>query len=157
MRKSVIAILLVFSLIATGAYAGGMMEKAEFTALEACKLIGNQVENRQGDVLGKISDFVIDSRGRVAFVVLSHEHFAEWAPVSPKMVAIPFSALTFNPEEKIFIADVGLDRVITAPEFDRTALGDRSWTEDTYRYFGLQPYWTEEELSPTINLPLIYE
>ncbi len=112
---------------------------------ETNSLIGAEVKNPSGDMLGTIREFVIDREGRVVFAVLSHEG---------KEIAVPFTALMIsgmNPEDTSIVLNADGGKLEAAPAFDRTkATGDRGWAAEVYRYFGQQPYWTtKEEMQPT--------
>jgi hypothetical protein len=119
----------------------GAMTSSGFAAYEANNLVGTQVKNPAGEMLGTITDFVIDSKGRIAFAILTREFLSEY-------IAVPFSALSLKPGENIFVLNTTLDELESAPAFSRTAIMDNRWAEDAYRYFGQQPYWTEEGTAP---------
>jgi hypothetical protein len=153
MKKN-LAMLALVALLSTGlavtyVQAGEMISKGLGGPSEVSGLVGTHVKNPQGEYLGRISDFVIDSEGRIAFAILSHGGFLRFGE---KHVAVPFHTLTYGQKEKHFILDVSKERLAAAPTFDRYALS-RTWAEDAYRFFGLQPYWTEGEW----NLPAMEE
>ena len=127
----------------------GAMPSSNLTTYEVNNLLGTRVRNLAGDMLGTITDFVIDSKGRVVFGILTRDFVSAY-------IAIPFSALSLEPEKNVFVLDTTLDELKSAPPFSKkTAMGNR-WTEDVYRYFGQQPYWTEEgQISSEI--PVSYE
>jgi len=130
--------------LVANAYAMGSMHKNDMALnYDVNRLIGTQVKNSDGEVLGSINDFVFDKDGRVIFAVLDHDG---------KYVAIPFSAFSISgakPEEARVVLNVNEQKLDGAPEFDRTkAMTDRRWAGDVYRYFGQQPYWTEPEALP---------
>jgi len=135
----------LFSLsLNTVIYAMGSSPKEQVTSMsDVNHLIGREVKSPGGETLGSIRDFVYDQNGHVLFAVLSHED---------KSVAIPYSALSISsatkPEEIVLNAD--REKLDGAPAFDREkAMTDRKWAADVYRYFGQQPYWTEEKAQPT--------
>ena len=103
------------------------------------QLMGAEVQASYGEGAGKVDDFVIDSSsGRVAFVGLSNVEGHGDA-----MVAVPFSALS-RTGDHAFALDIGRDRLASAPSFhDYAEAGNRAWAESNYRFFGIQPYWTE--------------
>ncbi len=39
------------------------------------EIIGAHIQNHQGERLGKVTDLIVDSEGRVALVILSHGGF----------------------------------------------------------------------------------
>jgi hypothetical protein len=113
-----------------------------------------------GEVLGSISDFVIDEEGRIAFVALYHGEGYDYEYGGGKYVAIPFTAFSISrekPDEISVVLNIDKKRLESTPGFDRRSdLIDRAWAEDTYRHFGQQPYWTEgekEEVSPMKSWP----
>ena len=121
---------------------------------EVSRLVGSYVTNGEKEYLGSINDFVLDN-GRISFAVLSHGGFLG---IGRKLVAIPFSAFSYDSTDQHFILDISRDRLEAAPRFDRsTDLTNREWAEDVYKFFGLQPYWTEGEyegVSSTIEEPM---
>jgi sporulation protein YlmC with PRC-barrel domain len=104
-------------------------------------LIGKEVRNTQGESLGAVKDFVVDSQGRVAFALIGHGGFMG---IGEKFVAVPFGALNFATEDNRFTVDVAKDRFAAAPVYDKdTDMTNRAWAEDAYRFFGQTPYWSE--------------
>jgi sporulation protein YlmC with PRC-barrel domain len=128
-----------FGFIASDLYAGGMRSQGSGGPLEISELTGTLVRNPQGEYLGRTRDFVLDQEGRIAFAIIAHGGFLG---MGEKRVAVPFHTLTYGQKEKYFILDISKERLAAAPAFDRYALS-RTWAEDAYRFFGLQPYWTE--------------
>jgi len=60
-----------------------------------------EVKNLQGEKIGQIEDFIIDSQsGRIAFVIFSHIGIAG---MGQKVKIIPFAFLFFDEREKIFL------------------------------------------------------
>jgi sporulation protein YlmC with PRC-barrel domain len=125
--------------ISSDVSAGGMRSQGLGGPFEMSELTGTPVKNLYGDYLGKIRDFVIDHEGRIAFAIIAHGGFLG---MGEKSVTVPFHTLTYGHKERFFTLDISKERFATAPTFDRYMLS-RTWAEDAYRYFGLQPYWTE--------------
>lgn len=111
---------------------GTMTERG--TPYEISGLVDSRVMNSGGDEMGQVRDFVIDSKGHVLFTILSHDG---------KTVAVPFGAFHFNGEEKQIVLDVNKEKLESAPVYSRSDLENEKWTEDNYRHFGQQPFWTE--------------
>ena len=117
---------------------------------EVSQLLWVDVQNRQGDHLGKIADFVIDSDGRVAMAVILGP------PADHRLVAVPFSALSLGPSARYWIMDITREKLAAAPSFRKEDLSKGKLAEDVYRYFGLEPSWTDEPHEkgvPTYNDP----
>jgi hypothetical protein len=116
---------------------------------ETFDLLGSLVYNLQGQMLGIITGFVVDTRGRIAFATL-------WQP-SPEIiptgrgrhVAVPFSALSIRRTrlaEVTVVLNMEKGTMSSAPSFDGTNdLNNIEWAARVYQYFGQAPYWTEEE------------
>ncbi|HSB05350.1 MAG TPA: PRC-barrel domain-containing protein [Thermodesulfobacteriota bacterium] len=100
-------------------------------------LMGAEVSFQEGKDVARISDFVIDSKdGRVAFLVVDQ------VPGRGDMeVAVPFEALSMS--GNAFALNITEERLAAAPGFRDADLSNQQKAEDVYKYFGLQPYWTE--------------
>lgn len=145
-----LAIVFSFGYTVTNSYASTEpMAKGLDSPYEVRMLTGSSVVNAQEEYLGTIHDFVIDN-GRISFAILSHGGFLG---IGRKLVAIPFGALSYDSTQRYFVLDISRDKLESAPTFESTDLTNRKWAEDVYRFFGLQPYWTEggysKEVSPT--------
>jgi sporulation protein YlmC with PRC-barrel domain len=105
---------------------------------KASKLIGVDLENRQGETLGEIEDIVIDAeRERVAYIIASREDDGT------RMVTIPAAAVTIEPDRDALLdmpvnqfnqcATFTKDR---APDFD-----DLGWGRQVHGEFSVPVYW----------------
>lgn len=142
MKRVILAMVLILALIfgCTGAMSISheMMSRSGET-VEVSKLIGTSVKNPQGEDIGRIIDIVTGPEGRVAFAVLSYEVSAD----TQMRVAVPFVALSC--EEQNCVLNASKETFDSAPTFvSEDDLVEQKLAEDIYRYFGIQPYWTEE-------------
>jgi hypothetical protein len=136
----IIGLIVCFGLgfLAASFYYSGKSEPVTWgRAYLGSEIVGTHVKNTQGDEYGRISDFVIDTNGRVPFAVLSYGEMS---------VAIPFGALTYSRKGKYLVLDLTRERLDSAPAFDKSQLANRTWVEDNYKHFGQVPYWTEAAL-----------
>jgi sporulation protein YlmC with PRC-barrel domain len=108
--------------------------------------MGSPVMNHEGKYLGRVKDFVFDQDGRVTLAIIGFGKY--WRVIGEDSVAVPFSALGFDSKEKQLVIDISWERFRSAPRFSKNELMDRHREEEVYRYFGQQPYWTEEGLAP---------
>jgi sporulation protein YlmC with PRC-barrel domain len=114
-----------------------------YGVVSASKIIGEVVENRQKENLGKIHELVIDAKeGRVAYAVLS---FGGFMGMGNKLFAMPWKAFEFSSTENKLILNVDKKKLETAPGFDKDAkwpdFADRTWGHTIYKYYGYEPYW----------------
>ena len=119
---------------------------------ESKGLMGAEVRLPTGEEAGRINDFVIDSSdGHIAFLVLYNVPGRE-----SSLIAAPFSTLSIRGENS-FVLDTTRERLALGFDFDASGdLSNPRWAADTYRYFGVQPYWTErEEMAPISSDPEI--
>ena len=147
----IIGLFFVFVLgIGVGAvYFSGPMTSDWDRAYALSDIKGSHVENMQGEDLGTLDDFVIDTDGRVGFAILAH---------GEKLVAVPFDAITYDQVEKRFSLNMSKDRIESAPAFDKsTDLSRSAWTDEIFRYYGVQPYWGEERLGQRQSMPGMME
>lgn len=110
--------------------------------MAADTLEGDEVVNGSGENLGEVKDIMIDvASGRIAYAVLS---FGGFLGMGDKLFAVPWNALTLDPENKRFIMDVDKDRLENAPGFDKDhwpSMADNRWATDVHSYYGTRPYW----------------
>ncbi|RPJ07945.1 MAG: hypothetical protein EHM36_06120 [Deltaproteobacteria bacterium] len=142
MRRGTLALTLALVLLlgyGAGSVARDIIsESGEMSQVSG--LLGKAVKNPQGEDLGRITGFVTGPEGRVAFAVLRY-----WvSDDTQKEVAVPFGALSCEGENCVLSASrETLDSAqISVSKDDLT---EPKVAEDIYRYFGIQPYWTEEE------------
>jgi sporulation protein YlmC with PRC-barrel domain len=144
MRKivSALAVLLVlsFGLFEAGSYAETIGTEG-WHIYELKPLLTYGVKNPQGQYLGRMQDFVIDSNGRVIFAVITKPGMLG---IRGEPVAVPFQALSFGSGKNELVLDMSREKFASAPRYDRkTDLENSAEAANIYRYFGVQPYWTE--------------
>jgi len=108
----------------------------------ASEIVGTQVKNPQGEVLGKIHDLVFDDEGRISFAILGYGGFLG---IGQNLVAVPITSLSYAEESRDFVLNTTKENIQSAPLFSKKALDNPGWASDFYRYFGQQPYWTTKE------------
>jgi sporulation protein YlmC with PRC-barrel domain len=110
--------------------------------MTASTLEGDDIVNRQGDTLGELEEIMLDvSTGRIAYAVMSAGGFLG---MGDKLFAIPWSALTLDPENHCFILDADKARFENAPGFDKDhwpSMADTTWANEVHSYYGQRPYW----------------
>jgi sporulation protein YlmC with PRC-barrel domain len=110
--------------------------------MTASTLEGDDIVNRQGDTLGELEEIMLDvSTGRIAYAVMSAGGFLG---MGDKLFAIPWSALTLDPENHCFILDADKERFENAPGFDKDhwpSMADATWATQVHSYYGQRPYW----------------
>jgi sporulation protein YlmC with PRC-barrel domain len=129
--------------------AGTMTGESGVTIRYATNIIGAEVSNMQGEKLGKIIDLTIE-QNRITFAVLSHGGILG---IGEKITPIPIDALTFKGEKTVLV-NISKNKLAKAPTFERSQRPDfsnRQWTEDTYRFYGAQPFWKEGSTEPVMK------
>jgi len=103
-------------------------------------LMGATVQSKNGKVAARINDLVIDSKdGHIAFLVLDR------VPGRAEQVAVPFNELSMSGH--VFALNTTGEKLEAAPSFNESAdMGNREYAASVYRSFGVQPYWTEEQM-----------
>jgi sporulation protein YlmC with PRC-barrel domain len=150
---SLVAVLaaLVMTFWAAGAFAIESVSKGWDRPYEFSELTGTIVRNSQGEYLGRVRDFVFDPEGRIEFVVLSSWGF--WR-LGRKSFAVPFEAFQYDHEKKHLVLDITRGKLEAAPAYERDEMTKQGWGESVYRYYGVQPYWTEKESGGKMNRPM---
>ena len=111
--------------------------------MTANTLEGDDVKNLQGETLGEIKEIMIDvPRGRVAYAVMSSDGFLG---IGRKYFALPWAALTLDPEQECFVIDADKDRFEKAPGFDKDHWPSSAdfdvMQEPIHEYWGARRYW----------------
>ncbi len=139
-----VTVFFVLSLgFAAGSYAKSMGQSG-LTIYDATKLVGVTVKARDGVELGTIFDLVIDSQGHVDFAIVSQPGFEEFPG---RMVAVPFESLQISQgksQEIYAVLNADKEKFYEARNWGEENLANRQQAASLDRYFGVQPYWTEE-------------
>jgi sporulation protein YlmC with PRC-barrel domain len=125
-----------------GSETAGTGTQTRPRVLSAGTITGDKVMNLQGENLGKIDELMMDLQsGRIAYAVLS---FGGFLGMGDKLFAIPWNALTVNPDEHAFILNVDKETLKNAPGFNKDNwpdFADERWGSQIYSYYGYKPYW----------------
>lgn len=111
--------------------------------MTANTLEGDEVVNRQGDTLGKISEIMLDvPSGRVAYAVMSSGGFLG---IGDKLFALPWNSLQLDPVRECFVLDADKSRFDDAPGFDKDHWPSNAefdgLGEKIHSYWGSPAYW----------------
>jgi sporulation protein YlmC with PRC-barrel domain len=145
MRKSIMILavtaILSLGLLVASSHANEMTVTA-WNTYEVSHLLNYRVVNHQGEYLGRIKDFLTDSDGHIAFAIVTRPGFLG---IRGKPVAIPFDALSFRSERNEFVLDMSRQQFASVPNYNKKAdMENPAWAANTYRHFGVEPYWTED-------------
>jgi sporulation protein YlmC with PRC-barrel domain len=102
--------------------------------LTATSIIGDKVENKKGEHIGKIKNIMLNViDGEIEYLVIE---FGGFLGLGEKLFAVPFSALTLNTKEKDFVLDVDKEFLKNAPGFDKD-----HWPETNKHYYEVNTHW----------------
>jgi sporulation protein YlmC with PRC-barrel domain len=120
----------------TGLNHEGASANTPVKRLTATSIIGDSVENPQGDNLGKIDNLMINvNTGQVEYAVIQ---FGGFLGVGEKLFAIPFDELEVDEEKEIFILNRDKEYIKQSPGFDSThwpATNDHSYFNNVNTYY----------------------
>ena len=140
----VMTVLFVLSLGLATVSQARYMGQSGLTIYDSTKLIGLTVKSPDGVTLGQIFDLVVDSQGHVDFAIVSQPGFEEFPG---RLVAVPFSSLMISEggsHQTRVVLDADKEKFYEAPNWGDKNLANREQAASLDRYFGVQPYWTEE-------------
>ena len=121
---------------ATGVNHEGAQANTPVRRLTATSIIGDKVQNPEGDDLGKIDNVMINLKdGRVEYVVVEMGSFLG---IGGKLFAIPFSELHVDPVKEVFILRRNREYLKKIPGFDKLHWPD---TNSHEYYDEVNTYW----------------
>jgi sporulation protein YlmC with PRC-barrel domain len=104
--------------------------------LSATTLRGNKVTNYDGEDLGTVEDFMLDTTtGIVDYAVLS---FGGIMGIGDKLFAVPMQALKVDTEAKKFVLNADKETLKGAPGFDKDHWPN---TSDPQWHTGIDSYY----------------
>lgn len=105
-------------------------------------LCGDRVINRRGELLGTVSELLLDvERGCIAYVVMAYGGFMG---LGERLFALPWSALELDVDRACLILEAERSSFDTAPAFDKEhwpSTPDAQWHQDVHRHYRCLPYW----------------
>jgi len=111
----------------TGINHEGTLANHPVQRLSATSIIGDSVENNEGENLGEIDNLMVNVHtGLVEYAVVE---FGSFLGMGGKLFAIPFKELRVNPAKKVFVFNRDKDYLKKSPGFDKTHWPD---TNDHY-------------------------
>ena len=112
------------------------------SVLSAGSIKGTDVINPEGENIGKVHELMIDlDYGKVSYAVLQ---FGGFMGLGDKLFAIPWEAFGINTKENEFILNVDKETLKNAEGFDKDnwpETANYTWLDETYGYYGYDPYW----------------
>ncbi|HEV8515322.1 MAG TPA: PRC-barrel domain-containing protein [Cyclobacteriaceae bacterium] len=119
---------------ATGQNQSGANANRPVHILTASSIIGDNVENKLGESIGKIKDIMLNTQdGRIQYLVIE---FGGFIGFGEKLFAIPFSAVKLNVKNEDFVLNIDKAFLEKAPGFDKD-----HWPETNSHYFDVNSYW----------------
>ena len=140
----VVAVFFVLSLGFAVSSQAKTMAQSGLTVYDTTNLIGVTVKSPDKVTLGQIFDLVIDSEGHVDFAIVSQPGFEEFPG---RLVAVPFDSLLIwqgKSQQIHAVLNADKEKFYEARDWGNENLADRKQDAKLDRYFGVQPYWTEQ-------------
>jgi sporulation protein YlmC with PRC-barrel domain len=125
-----------------GATAGSAAMNADIQSRRITHLTGMKVMNPDGEDIGNIEGFVIDTRqGQVAYTIVSFGGF--WG-IGEKYAAVPASAVDLQPRRNAARLDADRE-TLEKVAFDSgnfPDLSNRQYAQNLHETFNAEPYWS---------------
>jgi hypothetical protein len=105
------------------------------TPMRLSEMLKSTVENRHGEKLGTIQDFMVGTDGCLKYAILSHGGFLGIGDV---LIPIPFAALMTGGEKGTAVLDIDKQTLERALSFESKTWPEFSsgeWEEKIDRYF----------------------
>jgi len=109
------------------------------TMVSSSDVNGTEVYGSDGAHVGHIDHLMIDkTSGQIAYAVMG---FGGFLGLGEDHHPIPWNALHYDTVKQGYVTDITRDSLEGAPRAGEDWYRDRRWEEDTYRHYGLAPYW----------------
>ncbi len=113
----------------------GLSSNTPLKYLSASTIIGDAVQNKEGEHLGEIKDIMLDLlTGKIDYYVIE---FGGFLGIGIKYFAIPFGSLTVDAEKFIFIFNQKKEVLEHAPGFDM-----EHWPDTNIHWDRVYDYWS---------------
>ena len=102
---------------------------------------GTAVYDRDGEKLGRIENFMVDKRsGQAEYAVMS---FGGFLGIGHDHYPIPWSKLTYEPEQGGYVVDLDRDKLKDGPNYraGEEPAYDRDYDRRVYDYYGVTYTW----------------
>ena len=144
----VMVMFMGLTLAVSGAYATEMTGMAS-PVTSSLNLIGASVQDSHGEFVGIVNQVLIDSGGH-AFAVINHGDYDLYGTGGVN-TPVPFEVLRWTKgasgaDKVVFTMD--MEHLDFAPYLNPANPLTRQSEGNIYRYYGVEPYWTE-----TVNCP----
>lgn len=105
--------------------------------LTATSIIGDRIENPEGENLGKIDNLMINlNTGEIEYAVVE---FGSFLGVGGKLFAVPFREMKLDAERRLFIFNRDKEYLKKSPGFDKShwpETNDHSYFDNVQLYYG---------------------
>ncbi len=101
---------------------------------------GIAVKNVNGRYVGTVSNALVDSSGKILFIIVS---LGEEMGQGKKDVVIPADTFSYDSESKDLVVNLSQEQLALAPEFNISDLGDPTFADRINQFYGQAPAWEE--------------
>ena len=120
----------------TGINHEGRLANTPVNRLTATSIIGDSLENGEGEDLGKINNLMVNLKnGQVEYAVVEYGSFLG---MGGKLFAIPFSELRVDSQRELFVLKRDKEYIKNSPGFDQSHWPD---TNDHSYFNDVNTYW----------------
>lgn len=104
----------------TGLNHEGRQPNSPVERLTATSIIGDGVHTVSDAYVGKILNVIVNTeRGNIEYAIVK---FDPSIGSDGKLYAIPFTAMSVDPQRKLFLIDADINRLKSAPGFDESTI-----------------------------------
>ena len=111
-------------------------------AIRASRVIGTEVKDNGGNVIGKVEDLILDkTENAIMFAVVG---FGGMLGMGEKFHPVPWSTLDFDPELDAYVIPMSKEELEAAPADsikDLTKNDGAGIRDKAFDYYKAQPYW----------------
>ena len=115
------------------------MTAGDSSMVSSSDVTGTEVYGTDGAHVGHIEHLMIDKvSGKIAYAVMG---FGGFLGMGEEHYPVPWNALHYDTSRNGFVTDITPKTLEGAPARRDDWHRDRTWEEETFRHYGVTPYW----------------
>ncbi len=98
------------------------------------------VKNLNGELVGIVSNALVDSSGNIAFIIVRIKGLVA---KGERQIVVPAGIFAYDARSNTLLLNMSKEQLALSPEFKESDMNDPGYLGEVYRYYGLVPPWSD--------------